>query len=121
MGESLMRGVKESQPKISSSTQTTKGSLNLYWVDTGITLMPWGEPTCNMKMGDNFNKHKIGPVIPDIQEKGQILIPMPSDKDLPKTEEGWEKLSSDIYKVLKERIDGGLKDNQRSLSLLRHL
>ena len=90
--------------------QTTKGTLNLYWVDTGITFMFWGEPTRNMKMGDNFSKHKIGPVIPDMQEKGQILIPMPSDKDLPRTEEGWEKLSSDIYKVLKERLGGGLKD-----------
>ena len=91
--------------------------VNLYWTDSGIS--PWlkGEPTKNMKLGDDFGTHNINPIILDVDKRGQLLIPMPSDKDLPETDQQWNELSKKIYTELKGKIDRGLKNGVKDFEL----
>ena len=60
-----------------------KDLIDIYWSDLGINQ--WQSES---KLGDDFskfNKHKKETIIVP-EKKGQILIPMPSDALLPKTE-----------------------------------
>ena len=82
-----------------------KDLIDIYWSDLGINQ--WQSES---KLGDDFskfNEHKKETIIVP-EKKGQILIPMPSDALLPKTEKEWQDLSSKIYNTLKSKINSGL-------------
>lgn len=95
----------------SESISLGKDSMTLYWTDLGIEQ--WNS---TMKLGDDFsrlNANQIETIVVN-NPKGQILIPMPTDKDLPKTNEGWNNLTSAIYFLLKtksnEAYASGIKE-----------
>ncbi|MGR3303713.1 MAG: hypothetical protein ACUZ8I_14605 [Candidatus Scalindua sp.] len=97
--------------------ETHKNTVDLYWTDTGITKQLRGEPTKKMKLGDDFSTHNINSIIPNVHQEGQILIPMPSNEDLPKTEQQWNELSNNIYVELKGKINSGLKNGVKDFEL----
>jgi len=89
--------------KISASSE--KDTIDIYWTDLGI-----GQWDSSMRIGDDFSKLDASQkeTIVVRESKGQILIPMPSDKQLPKTDEEWQKLSSEIYETIKTKTNNAL-------------
>ena len=93
-----------------------KDSINIYWSDLGINQ--W-QPEA--RMGDSFSKFdkRKRETIIISKSKGQILIPMPLDNELPNTKGGWEKLSSKIYETLKSRVTEALESGVREFEVER--
>jgi len=91
-----------------------KDSINIYWSDLGINQ--W-QPEA--RIGDSFSKFdkRKRETIIISKSKGQILIPMPLDNELPNTKGGWEKLSSKIYETLKSRVTEALESGVREFEV----
>jgi hypothetical protein len=106
---SLFIWVLTSQPVIAGHVL-----IKIYWTDLGVNQLQSEE-----KLGDTFcrfTKWQKDTIIV-ANKKGQILVPMPSDDKLPKTEEGWNRLSSKISKTLMSRINDGLKAGIRKFEI----
>lgn len=89
-----------------------KRSINVYWTDRGVGQ--WNE---NLTMFDDFDKLENRGVT-DVRHAGQILIPMPADKNLPLTNEGWQSLSDKIYLGLRARVERGIKAGDSAFEIL---
>lgn len=91
-----------------------KDHVTIYWTDLGINQMQEG-----FNLGDDFmdfDQDKNRTVIVG-NRSGQILVPMPSDDDLPTTDEEWELFSDRIYEELKRRTQEGLGDGAREFEI----
>lgn len=96
-----------------SDSDFSDKEINIYWTDTGVYMGTRPEHLKHPEqyMFKPFTFDNIESVFPSISSKGQILVPMPKNEDLPKTEEGWKLFTSKLYRGIKERINQGLKDN----------
>lgn len=91
-----------------------KESITLYWTDLGIEQ--WNS---TMKLGDDFsnlNTYQRETIIMP-ESKGQILIPMPSDDQLPKSDKEWQELSSRIYQTIKTKVNDALTSGIKKLEI----
>jgi hypothetical protein len=90
------------------------GSINIYWTDLGI--MQWGSW---MRMADDFHwlSSEQKETVMVNNPKGQILIPMPADSEMPETDKEWAKLSSDIYIKLKSRVVSSIESGVNDIEI----
>jgi hypothetical protein len=84
--------------------------IDIYWTDTGVYMGARPEPL--KRPGDFMFKPFQGavePVVPEIPSAGQILIPMPDNEHLPKTDAGWKEFVTTLKQGMLDRIQDGLK------------
>lgn len=96
-----------------SGDQGVNREITINWTDTGAYFMKRPE---HLKRPDKFMfgtfSEQIQGVFPEVSPKGQILIPMPENEDLPKTEAEWQAFTSKLYEGIKERIEKALEDGE---------
>jgi len=89
-------------------------SIIIYWSDLGINQ--W---RAEARLGDDFRKFderkRETIVVPE--GNGQILIPMPRDASLPKSEEEWQMFSCKVYDILRSRINDALVSGEREFEV----
>lgn len=76
--------------------------LTVLVTDFGINQ--W---SAEMRLGDDFSRAKTPSVIPDLRRPSQMLVPMPSDRDFPKTPAARDELRLNIANTMIRWIERG--------------
>lgn len=101
-------------PIVNIALSSGNRSINIYWVDLGINQ--WSR---FMRMMDDFTglttDQKETVIVKN--QKGQILVPMPDDERLPTNDTGWKKLSDDIYRGLKLRLNNSVASGMNDVEI----
>jgi hypothetical protein len=83
--------------------------VRITWTDTGVYMLERPAP---LKDHDRFLFQSfdgaVEPVTAGVPSAGQILIPMPDNGSLPRTQAGWDQFRVQLEQGIKERIDQAL-------------
>jgi len=89
--------------------RATKKSVVINWTDTGV--YGFDRPEC-LNRPDDFLFGSLPPgtldIFPEISPKGKILIPMPTNEMLPKTEQEWQAYTNKLAAGIKSRLEQAL-------------
>ena len=85
--------------------------INLNWTDTGVYM---GKRPQYLNKPDEYlfgplSSNNISPVLQHITPDGEILVPMPTNKDLPKNESEWNSYISKLENGIMDKIESGIE------------
>ncbi len=105
---------------IGADTPSTRKTVNLYWTDTGVYAGKGNRPAALDRPDEFMFKafpDDVKPCPLGVPRSGQILIPMPSNEDLPDTEAGRSELRAQLYMGIKARVEGALQEGVHSFEI----
>ncbi len=98
-------------------------TLKLHWTDKGVggwkgaaAKYLTGPIVPGLRMGDDFGRVGGG-FISGVPPLGQILIPMPSDPEIPKTAQQWEDLRIRIRDAIANKVSIALKSELSEIEI----
>ena len=95
-----------------STLYAQSSRLQIYWTDRGVNYWTEGMRT------DTFSGVGGG-VVPGIPAKGQILIKMPADSQMPKSKSEWDALGNRIHAELSQRVQGAIRSEVSAIEVLQ--